>query len=48
MTVQAAYKFKADLLKFVQKTKAKFEEVVKYKIQNLKSVETQFALHIRF
>jgi len=47
-TVPVAYIFKTNLLKFAQKTKEKLKEVVKYKIQNLSSVKTQFALNVRF
>ena len=46
MTIPFAYEFKADVMKFAQKTYAKFK-VVKYAIQNLKSVKMQFALNVR-
>ena len=48
MVVPFDYKFKADLMKFAQKTKAKFEEVVQYEIQNLKGMKTQFVLNVKF
>lgn len=48
MAVPINYRFKADLLKFTQKTKTRFEEVIKSEIQNLESVKTQFALNVRF
>jgi len=38
MAVPEAYKFKADLLKFAQKTKSRFNEVIEDEIQTLKSV----------
>jgi len=38
MAVPEAYKFKADLLKFAQKTKSRFNEVIADEIQTLKSV----------
>lgn len=47
MIVPFGYEFKADIIKFAQKTYAKFKEVVKYAIQNLKSVKMQFALIVR-
>ena len=48
MTVPFANKFKADLLKFAQKTRSRFEEVVENEIQKLQSMKTQFALNVRF
>ena len=48
MVVPFTYEFKADLLRFAQKTKSRFEEVVEYEIKKLKSVKTQFALNVRF
>jgi len=47
MVVPFDYAFKADLMKFGQKTRAKFEKVVQYEIQILKSVKTQFAFNVR-
>jgi len=44
MTVPASYKFKNDLLKFAQKTKSRFAEVIKNEIQNLQSVKTSSLL----
>jgi len=43
MTVLFGYKFKADLLKFAQKTKAKFE-VVENEIRNLE--RGRWGLHV--
>ena len=48
MEVPQAYKFKVDLLKFAQKTKSKFAEVIENEIKTLKSVKTQFALDVKF
>jgi len=48
MEVPEAYKFKADLLKFAQKTKSRFAEVIENEIKTLKSVKTQFALNVEF
>ena len=48
MEVPEAYKFKADLLKFAQKTKSRFAEVIKNEIKTLKSVKTQFTLNVEF
>ena len=41
MVIPFTYEFKADL-RFAQKTRSRFEEVVEYEIQNLQSVQTQF------
>ena len=48
MAVSEAYKSKADLLKFAQKTKSRFAEVVENEIQTLKSAKTQFWLTVKF
>jgi len=48
MVVPEPYKFKADLLKSAQKTKAKFNKVIENEIKTLKSVKTQFALDVKF
>jgi len=48
MAVPEAYKYKADLLRFAQKTKSRFEEVVENEIKTLKSLKTQFALKVKF
>jgi len=40
MEVPEAYKFKADLLKFAQKTKSKFAKVIENEIKTLKSIKT--------
>jgi len=42
------YKFKADLLKFAQKTESRSSEVIKNEIETLKSIKTQFALNAKF
>ena len=42
------YNFKADLLRFTQKTRSRFEEVAENEIQKLQSVKTQFALTVKF
>jgi len=39
MTVPEAYKFKADLLKFAQKTKERFEKVIENEIKTLKGTK---------
>jgi len=48
MVVPFDYEYKVDLMKFAQKTKAEFENMVQYEIKNLKSVKTQFALNVKF
>jgi len=48
MAVPEASKFKADLLKFAQKTKSKFAEVVENEIRTLKSAKTQFGFNVKF
>jgi len=47
MKVPEAYKFKADLLKFAQKTKSRFAEVIENE-NKTKIAKTQFALDINF
>jgi len=48
MAVPEGNKYKANLLRFAQKTKSRFEEVVENEIKTLKSVKVQFALKVKF
>ena len=48
MKVPEDYKFKADLLKFAQKTESRSGEVIKNEIETLKSIKTQFAHNAKF
>ena len=48
MAVPEAYKFKADLLKFAQKTRERVEKVIENEIKTLKSIKMQFGLNVKF
>jgi len=48
MTVPEGYPYKADLLKFAQKAKTRFTDVIKNEITSLAMVKTQFGLLVKF
>jgi hypothetical protein len=48
MTVPESYPYKADLLKFAQKTKTRFTDLIENEIASLTNVKTQFGLLVKF
>ena len=48
MIVPKGYLYKADLLKFAQKTKPRLTDLIENEITSLESVETQFGLIVKF
>ena len=48
MTVPEGYPYKADLLKFAQKKKTEFTDLIENKIAGLTCIKTQFGLLVKF